>query len=119
VSTELAIDEPARWDLRVKRGTDHLWECRRVDEADEPIIPTAAEAQLRKSPGGEVWAELDVAIDAEDGWIALTLPEADTSGAEWDTRKSGVWDLEVVVSGRRLRWASGAVTVSQDVTRDE
>lgn len=114
-----AVDAPVRWDRTIYRGTDHLWECRRVDGAGDPIIPTSAEAQVRRDYGTEVWIDIDITIDPVDGWMTLSIPEADTIGPEWDKRTDGRWDLEVVVSGQRLRWAQGLITVSQDVTRDD
>lgn len=117
--TQLAIDEPVRWDLRINRGTDHEWTCRRVDGNLDPIIPDEIAAQVRRSPRGELWCDLVPTLDEETGWITLSLDEAGTAADVWDLRRNGVWDLEVVVSGRRLRWAEGTVTVSQDVTRDE
>lgn len=109
--------EPVRWDRVIYRGTDHQWTCRRIDAASAPIIPTSAAAQVRKSHGGALWVQAEIAIDPVDGWITISIPEEATAGAEWDTRTEGVWDLEVEVSGQRLRWAEGRVNVSQDVTR--
>lgn len=112
------LGEPIRWDKTIRRGTDHDWLThRRVDGNGTPIIPSAAEAQFRGTYQGALWATADIAIDPVDGWVAVTLPESATAGPEWDDRKDGVWDLEVIVDGKRLRWAEGRTTVSQDVTR--
>lgn len=112
------LGDPLRWDKTILRGTDHDWLThRRLDGNGDPIIPSAAEAQFRGDFGGALWAEATVTIDPVDGWVKVTLPEAATDGVDWDTRKNGVWDLEVVVDGQRLRWAEGRTVVSQDVTR--
>ena len=110
---------PTRWDRTIYRGTDHAWRLRRVLKADgTPIIPTAAEAQIRlNTQSDEVWAQLDVAIDPATGWITLSLPAAATEGPEWDDRILGLWDVEVVTGGTRLRWAQGKVHVDHGVTQ--
>ncbi len=110
--------EPIKWDRTIYRGTDHEWVHRRVDENGDPIVPSSGEAQVRNRPGGDVWVTATVEVEPVTGWVSVIIPEEDTTGDEWDSRKSGVWDLEVIVNGRKLRWASGKVTVSQDVTRD-
>ena len=110
--------EPISWNRTIYRGTDHEWQLRRLDANDVPIVPTSGEAQIRNKPGGDLWATAVVTITPVAGWVVITIPEAATTGPDWDLRKSGVWDLEVVVAGKKLRWAMGKVTVSQDVTRD-
>lgn len=112
------MGDPIRWDGVIRRGTDHDWLIhRRLDGNGDPIIPTEAEAQFRGSYQGALWADATVTIDDVGGWVTVQLDEAATAGDEWDDRVSGVWDLEVVVDGKRLRWAEGRTTVSQDVTR--
>lgn len=110
--------EPVRWDRTIYRGTDHAWTARRVDSLGEPLIPTSAKAQVRSSYGGALWVECGIAIDALTGWITISIPEEATASDAWASRTSGVWDLEVVLNGQRLRWAEGRVSVSQDVTRE-
>lgn len=120
------ISQPIDHDLVVYQGTDHEWAFRRVTADGTPVIPTAARAQIRSRHGGDVWATLDstaatgprATIDPDTGWVTLVLPHADTEDAAWDGRRSGVWDLEVTAAGLRRRWVQGAVTVSQEVTRD-
>lgn len=85
-----------------------------------------ARAQIRNKVGGDVWVELvssattgpRIALD-DDGYVTLVLPAASTEG--WAaTRKSGVYDVELVrPDGRVIRLAMGRVTVSPDVTRTE
>lgn len=113
--SELA--EPIKWNRTIYRGTDHAWQLRRVSEDGTPIVPTSAQAQVRGGYGGTVWVETDIEIDPVDGWLTVRIPEAATTGVEWDSRAVGVWDLEVVVAGQRVRWVQGRIDVSQDVTR--
>lgn len=117
--------EPVRWDRTIYRGTDHSWQLRRVRDDGSPLIPTEARAQARSRAGGDLWfdaapggTEARTEIDAVDGWVTVVIPESTTAGAEWDSRKDGVWDVEVVVDGLKYRWAMGRVKVSQDVTRE-
>ncbi|GMM94766.1 hypothetical protein [Microbacterium sp. MTN4-26] len=109
--------EPIRWDRMVYVGTDHEWTQRRVDAEGSPIIPTEAQAQLRNRHGGTLWTECITEIDDVDGWVTVRIPASATATDAWSKRERGVWDLEVVVGGKRLRWAEGAVTVSQEVTK--
>jgi hypothetical protein len=81
-----------------------------------------ARAQLRSGKGGEIWLTLasgtEITLTSE-GTIGFTLPHTATEGEVWDTRKLGVWDLELTSpAGVRLRFAEGTVTISHDVTRD-
>lgn len=110
--------EPVRWDRTIIRGTDHDWTVRRVDAGGQPIIPTAARAQIRQQFGGPLWIECDVAIDPVGGWVTISIPRELTETPEWDARFSGIWDLEADASGKRLRWVYGDISVSPDVTRD-
>jgi hypothetical protein len=108
---------PYREDWTLYRGTDQdVFKIRRHVES-EPIIPTAAKAQVRARYGGALWLELDIDIDPEEGWVTVSTAEEDTESSEWDTRQEGVWDLEVTVDGAKSRWAQGRVSVSQDVTK--
>ena len=109
--------EPVRWDRRLIRGTDHQWTVRRIDSAGAPLIPTAAQGQIRGTFGGPLWLELACTIDAVDGWVTVTIPKEDTETADWDDRVRGIWDLEVHTDGRTSRWVQGTVEISQDVTR--
>jgi hypothetical protein len=109
--------EPITWNRTVYRGTDHEWLLRRIDENDVPIVPTSGAAQIRNRFGGDLWASAIVTIAPVTGWVHIVIPESATTDSAWDSRKEGVWDLEVVVAGRKLRWAMGKVKVSQDVTR--
>lgn len=112
-----ATSDPITWNRTIYRGTDHEWLLRRLDSNNVPIVPTSGEAQVRDKPGGTLWATAVVTITPVTGWVSIVIPEAATTAADWDARKEGVWDLEVLVAGRKLRWAMGKVKVSQDVTR--
>lgn len=110
------IGDPVVWNRTLYRGSDMSWVTRRVDEWGNALFPTSAKAQIRDTFGGEVWLDITGTVGAE-GWITLEIPASATQAAAWDTRKRGVWDLEVVYGGDTLRWAMGQVLVSQDVTR--
>lgn len=120
------VDTPATWDRVIRRGTDHSWGLRRVDSVSgNPVIPNGAHAQVRSSARGELFLDLVVGtsgphieIDGTGGYVYLIIPKEATEGAEWDCRKTGVWDLEVDVSGVRYRWVQGRISVSQDVTHE-
>lgn len=111
------LTEPVTWNRTIYRGTDHAWQLRRVTEEGAPLIPTSAQAQVRGGYGQAVWIETDIEIDPVDGWLTVRISEADTAGVEWDAYAVGVWDLEVVLNGQRVRWVQGRIDVSQDVTR--
>ena len=112
----VAIADPITWDKILYVGTDHVWTCRRVDTNLNPIIPDEAFAQIRNKPYGVLWVDIDVTVDPVDGWITCTVPKEYTADPDWQGRKAGVWDIEVILDGNRLRWVHGAVTVSQEVT---
>ena len=121
------VDEPSTWDRVIRRGTDHTWSRRRVDQTTGlPIIPQYAHAQVRDRVGGAVWLDLlstavsgpRIAIDPATGWVTVIIPRDATEDPGWDARSAGRWDGEVDVDGQRLRWWEGKIVVSQDVTRD-
>jgi len=116
--TTTTTAEPVRWDRTIYRGTDHSWVVRRVSENGTPYIPEIAHAQIRPYYRGPIWIDCGIQIDPIEGWITITIPQTDTADPEWDTRATGIWDLEVDMNGERLRWVQGGITVSQDVTRD-
>lgn len=118
-------------DLVVSQGADNSWALvYRVVEGDTETRPdlTAgyeARAQFRARTGGDVWVSLthDV-VDgtgielATEGVIRILLDHTVTEDPAWNTRKAGVWDLELVKPGGEVvRLAMGAVRVSPDVTR--
>lgn len=111
------IGDPVVWNRTLYRGSDMSWVTRRVDSDGNPLIPTQANAQIRDTFGGTVWLDIAGTIDPVEGWITLSISDTATLAPEWDTRVRGVWDLEVVYGGDRLRWTMGQVLVSQDVTR--
>jgi hypothetical protein len=111
------IGDPVVWNRTIWRGSDMDWTTRRVDETGVPLVPTSARAQVRDTFGGAIWLDITGVIDPLTGWITLPIPSSLTQGAGWDTRKRGVWDLEVVYGGETYRWAMGQILVSQDVTR--
>lgn len=107
--------EPIRHDVTLYLGTDQvLLKTRRFDT--DIITPTSGKAQIRSRHGGALWLECTVTVDV-DGWVTVSVPEESTTDEEWANRSQGVWDLEVVVEGNRLRWAEGNVKISQEVTR--
>lgn len=115
----VAIADPITWDKILYVGTDHVWTCRRVTIDGVPIIPTEAYSHIRNKPYGVLWVDIDVTVDATEGWITCTVPKEIFDNPDWRGRKTGVWDIEVDFEGNRLRWVEGAITVSQEVTLDD
>jgi len=108
--------DPVRWDRTIYRGSVNTWKTRRVDSAGNPLVPASAQMQVRDKPGGTIWLDLSGTIDGQ-GWMTFTISDSATAAAAWDKRTRGVWDVEVIYSGEKLRWVMGDVKVSQDVTR--
>jgi hypothetical protein len=98
---------------------------------DDPIVYPdltagwSARAQMRDAVGGEVWVEFssDAASGARielaaDGYFTVVLPHDVTEGEAWNTRRSGVYDVELIdPSGIVIRHTTGRVRVFWDVTR--
>lgn len=112
--------------LVVSRGADNVYAMRWSTQSGETVTPKnlstySARSQFRSAIGGTVWLSLvsptDISLDAS-GNIVISIPAATTEDAGWDSRNTGVWDMELVDgSGGVTRFVSGTVTVSQDVTR--
>jgi hypothetical protein len=68
-----------------------------------------------------VWIELTTPDDillGSDGLIGIHIDDVDTQSEEWNTYKTGVWDIELASpTGVVTRFAEGSVTVAPDVTR--
>lgn len=118
-------------DLSIHQGSDTSFPLRyyQRDDAGAPVAQDftgwTARAQLRGRVGEDpVWAELTVGDgftlthDATSLTITLLIPHAVTEDPAWDSRTSGVWDLELVrADGWVIPLLAGRVTVTHDVTR--
>lgn len=111
----VALEDPITHGITVRNDTDHSWKFRRKDMNGAVLIPTAARAQIRSESTGVLWHDLTCTID-EDGWIIVTLPNAEATLAEWGKRDLGDWDLIVTYSGKDYRWVEGPVLVSIGAT---
>lgn len=111
-------------DLILAQGADNSFEFRYSETVDEVVTPVdlsgwSARGQIRRSPGGELWVELQPTLDSE-GVVSFSIGHAVTEDAAWDRRSSGVWDLELIdPDGKVTRFVEGTVTVSHDVTRND
>lgn len=110
--------------LIVSQGADNEYVFRYSREEDGVLTPVdlsyyTARAQIRNKPGGSLYLDItDITMNSE-GVIVVRIPHEVTEGAEWFARKSGVWDLELEDStGTVLRFASGSVQISANVTSD-
>ena len=117
------LETLATVDLLISQGSDNLYTFRYSETVDNVRIPVdltahAARAQIRSKVGGDLWLELTDITLAADGTIEVRIPHAITEGDAWNVRRSGVWDLELTdPDGLKVRFASGRVTVSPNVTR--
>ncbi|MCB2411783.1 hypothetical protein LGT39_02830 [Demequina sp. TTPB684] len=100
---------------------------------DDPIVyPNltagwSARAQMRDAVGGEVW--VDFSSDAvagprielaADGYFTVILPHDVTEDEAWNSRRSGVYDVELTdPDDNVIRHTTGRVRVFWDVTRTE
>lgn len=110
--------------LIVSQGADNEYIFRYSRDVGGILTPVdlsnfVARAQIRNKPGGVLYLEItDITMNSE-GIILVRIPHTATEGTEWFTRKSGVWDLELIdPSGGVVRFASGAVQISMNVTSD-
>lgn len=115
----------AEVNLIISQGADNHYSFRYSRDVDGETVPVdltgyTARAQIRRSAGGELYLDMTDVTLSDDGVIGITIAAAVTEDPVWDTRSSGVWDLELVSpSGGVVRFASGGVSIVQDVTRAE
>ena len=93
-----------------------------------PVVPTSAVAVVRQRRSlADAWLTLTseatsgarLAIDPVTGTVTPVVPASATSGPEWDSRHSGVWDLLAVIPGGQsvLLCPVSPVIISHTVTR--
>lgn len=136
VRVELGLAALVVCDLVVSQGADNTYRFRygtSDGDADTEYVDLtgwSGRAQMRYSPGGEVWVSLtsdaptghgsSLTLDA-DGYVTIHLHHSETEQPAWTAyaRRGGVWDLELVnPAGEVVRLVMGKVAVSEDVTRD-
>lgn len=110
-------------DLIIAQGADNAYSfrySREVDGVRTPVDLTGyvARGQIRRRVGEEVYLDLAGILLTADGAIQITIPAGETEAPEWNKRREGVWDLELVSpDGGVVRFAAGAVSIVPDVTR--
>lgn len=80
-----------------------------------------AKSQIRDMVGGNILLQLDPYITlGSDGSVVVLIPASVTESSAWGSRRNGVWDMELkeTSSGTVVRFLSGTVTISHDVTRE-
>lgn len=110
--------------LVVAQGADNTFSFRYSETVEGVTTPVdlsgyTARGQLRDGVGRTLWLELDdISLDS-GGVIQFSIPAATTEADVWNTRNTGVWDMELTSpAGSVVRFVSGSVSVSHDVTRD-
>lgn len=110
--------------LIISQGADNEYVFRYSQEVNGEPTPVnltghTARAQIRNKPGGTLYLDITDITLTQSGIILIRIPALATEGQEWYSRKSGVWDLELVDSqGGVVRFASGGVQISMNVTAD-
>lgn len=119
------------WDVPQGADTVNGFRYGTQDGEDPIVYPQmvtdgwSARAQIRDVVGGTEWVEfLSASVSGpritldDSGYVTLVLPAA-TTEAWADTRRRGVYDVELVSpDGEVIRLASGKVRVHPDVTRE-
>ena len=111
--------------LLISQGSTNSYSfvySRMVSDVKTPVDLSGftVKSQIRAYVGGPVYLQLDSYITlGTDGSVNLVIPATVTQDPVWSTYHNGVWDLELTEtsSGVVVRFVSGTVTVSADVTR--
>jgi hypothetical protein len=130
MAEEVGQEVLAQVDLLIRQGSDCAFVLQYSEEDGAGTIPQdfagwSARSQLRRKVGGDVWHELAVGDgltlthDAGVLSVAGLIPHAVTEAEVWNTRKVGVWDVELIrADGWVIPLVAGAVKVDPDVTRE-
>lgn len=128
-----ALVQSPSGDLIVSQGADNtfgfVW-SRNGDPVKLVEDGWVLEAQIRQKPGFEPWLTLSSIEETEhgsgifvndSGEILVHIDHRETEADAWNTRKTGVWDIEAFRedTDEKVRVVMGAVTVSHDVTRTQ
>jgi len=119
----------AKVNIVISQGADNVYQFRWSTRDEDTGVTTpvdlstaTARAQIRAKVGAAVWTEMTTenggVMLGSDGLITVLLQDSVTEAAEWNTYKTGVWDLEIDQDGLVTRFAEGTATVYWDVTRD-
>ncbi|WP_022886348.1 hypothetical protein [Glaciibacter superstes] len=115
VETNLLIaqgaDNPFTWRYSIRDG-----------DVSTPVDLTgySAEGQIRARIGGEIYLDLTghITLQGESGVIQMMIPAAVTESEAWNSRRVGVWDMELTApDGGKIRFTEGTVTIDPDATR--
>jgi hypothetical protein len=125
----ITIGQPAlaQVNLIISQGADNYYTFKYytlVGAVKTPVDLSLATArmQIRNKVGGEIWLTLEEVgssiVLTNNGVIRVHIKAAQTTGTNWESRKKGVYDLEIVdADGLTVRFAMGSVDISPDVTR--
>jgi len=131
MAEEVGQEVLAQVDLLIRQGSDCAFTLLFSEEDDAGTIVQdftgwSARSQIRRKVGGEVWHEmtpgdgLTLTHDAGVLSIAGLIPHEVTEDPAWNTRKVGVWDVELIrADGWVIPLAAGAVKIDPDVTRED
>jgi hypothetical protein len=106
---------PACVNLELYAGDDFTLRVDVTDAAGDPadLSSTTARAQIRPTPEGVLSGQFDPLI--EDSTIFLHL----TSAVSTHLPARSVWDLDITRNGRVTTLASGTITLTPEVSRNE
>lgn len=108
--------------LVISQGSDNAYAFRYSRKVGGTVTAVnltgwVGRSQIRNRVGGEVLLTLNPTLNA-DGTIEVFIAGAETTGAAWDARSFGVWDMELVdPDGAIVRFVEGSVWIGPDVTR--
>jgi hypothetical protein len=103
--------------LQIDQGADFSTEIDVLDDANEPVNLTgySGAAQMRKHYTSSTATAFNVAINAGDGTVTLSMNAATSANV---TPGRYVYDCELTSSGNTVsRLVEGIVTVTPQVTR--
>lgn len=127
---EVGQEVLAQVDLLIRQGSDCAFTLLFSEEDEQGTIDQtfdgwSARSQVRKKVGGDVWHAMTVGDgltlthDAGVLSIAGLIPHEVTEAEAWNTRRVGVWDVELIrADGWVIPLAAGAAKVDPDVTRE-
>lgn len=111
----MSVPQGGRYDLSLLQGSSFskVFAARESDGTTVvPLTGYAGRAQMRTRPGGDLLLEFTVAVDADDGTVTLSATDEETA----EVARSGVYDIELEQAGEVIRFVSGNVTLSREVT---